>query len=387
MNRLLACYRNVTSSLTDNHRARWLLLISVAGLLASLLLTIKAWSTDRTYPLSPIIPGVEFPPLLHDGLFIIVLLALVSGVAILRLRTHLISLALLSLTGLVIVDITRLQPWILHYGAILFLFSLCVPKKYIGAQSLLDAARIIIGGIYFWSGLQKINVRFFTDIFPWFTEHLWSPFHETGASVALFIGLWVPIIEALFAIGFFTKRFRKVSIIGSTIMILLVLSSIGPTGQDWNSSVWPWNIAIYSTVLILFLSWDATFSDFIKRQRNNALAWAAFFIFWLVPAGNLIGVIDHYLSWSLYSGRVPEATLIGDETVLKTLSPWVEDEKLTFAHWTQTDINMVPYPEERVFREIFEKTCLQHPSLQLKIITPRLFVSNKHTETLLSCHK
>jgi hypothetical protein len=276
---------------------------------------------------------------------------------------------------------------VLHYGAILLLFSFWVPKKYITTPHLLDAARLIIGGIYFWSGLQKINVRFFTEIFPWFTEALWKPFGEAGASVALSIGLLVPLIEVLFAIGLFTKRGRLLSIIGATAMLLLVLLSIGPAGQEWNSSVWPWNLGIYSMVFVLFFSVRVSFGDFIKRQRHNVLAWFVLCIFWIMPAGNLFGITDHYLSWSLYSGRVSEAVLIGNQEALLTLSPTARDGRLTFQSWTVADINLVPYPEERVFLSVFESICADktQKDTQLKIMTPRLFYSNIIEETLIDC--
>lgn len=380
-------YCRLVAYLTDENRKRWLLIIGVAGLLASLLLTESAWSTSRIYPLSPIIPGITLPALFHTGLFIVVLCALLGSLANLRLRSKLVTLGLLSLLILVLLDITRLQPWVFHYSAILLLFSILIPKRYVTTPYLLDAARIVVGGIYFWSGVQKLNIRFFTEIFPWFTEKLWTPFGDTGATIAITIGLFIPFIEGLFAIGFFTKRFRAISLIGATSMIILVLACLGPWGQDWNSSVWPWNFGIYGMAVLLFLGLQTNLSEFVKRQRHNLIAWGAFFVFWLMPFGNTVGLVDHYLSWSLYSGRVPEATLVGNQLTLESLSPKAEEGQLKFARWTQTDLNMVPYPEERVFIHVFEKLCENpiYEKVTLRIMSPQWFKSQNYTETILKC--
>ena len=155
--------------LTDNNRLLWLLNISITGLLAGLLLTPNAWSTDRTYPLSPTLRGFELSPLATDLMFLIVIISL--GLSLLRFswREHFLSVSLAGLITLLAADITRLQPWVLHYLAILILFSSVINKKLLNPTKVLDAAIIVIGGMYFWSGVQKMNPRFLSEIFPAFT--------------------------------------------------------------------------------------------------------------------------------------------------------------------------------------------------------------------------
>jgi hypothetical protein len=362
-------------------------LISMFGLVSSMLLSHTAWSTVRTYPLIPIIQGFTASEVTQSALFILVVGMLLSGVFYTNLRRYLTTVALAALTLLVLLDITRLQPWVLHYVAILLLFSYIIPRKYVTTTQLLDAARIIVGGIYFWSGLQKINVRFFTEVFPWFTEALWKPFGDVGFTVIASIGLLVPIIEMSFAVGLFSKRLRTLSLVGSAVMLILVLSSIGPTGHAWNSSVWPWNIAIFGMVFILFAPLQTSLITFVRRQKTNIVAWAMFAVFWLMPIGSLFGMTDHYLSWSLYSGRVPEATLIGDQKILESISPAAAEGSVSFQRWAIADINIVPYPEERVFISVFEAICSDPAfvELELQIRTPRLLQSHIQEEQFITC--
>lgn len=345
------------NKIPEETKVLYLQTIAIAGLITSLLLSAKAWSTERSFPLSPVFSGPEVSAGLHDGLFLITILSLAGGLFRTQFRKYLIALGLVSLLTLVSLDINRLQPWVLHYFAILFLFSSFVSKRFFTALSVLNVARIIVGGIYFWSGIQKINYRFFTEIFPWFTEHLWSPFGLAGAYTIVFIGLFVPFIESFFALGLFTRKFRNISITGSVLMLIVVLSSIGPFGHGWNSSVWPWNIAIFSMVILLFYGYRFSFSDFINQIRGNWLAYMMIFVFWIMPAGNLFGLTDNYLSWSLYSGKVPEASIQGNQEFLLSISQKAKDGELTFVQWTLDDLNLVPYPENRVFLDVFKNLC------------------------------
>lgn len=356
---------------SNSARREALVWITVLGFSSAIILTFQQWTTDRTYPLTPVIPGFALPDLVHLVLVTILLSSLLASLLRTRYRTLFIGVTLGALALLALADIIRFHPWSLHYSGILFacLVSLWLRKP---NEDLLDAARVIVGGIYFWSGVQKLNPRFMMETFPWFTKPLWSVWPEVLLTVFLFLGILVPIIEAGFALGFFTKRFRTISILGSTAMILTVLASIGPFGHDWNSSVWPWNVAIFSMVIVLF--WDSTFTfrQFLKRLKTNLVALTMVLVFWVMPLGNPFGLVDHYLSWSLYSGHVPEATLRGDPLILTSLSERANGDTLLFTEWTMDQMNNVPYPENRVFETAFSRVCMQFDgdeSLELEIRT------------------
>ncbi len=254
----------------------------------------------------------------------------------------------------------------------------------------MDAARLIVGGIYFWSGIQKLNLRFFTEIFPWFTESLWQPFGDTGVYLVIFIvliALFVPFIEALIAIGFFVRRFRSLAITGSILMFITVMIGVGPFGNNWNISVWPWNIAMLGMVFILFSSFKLNFTEFVSRLRKNKLAWIVIFIFWVVPAGNFVGITDNYLSWSLYSGTVPEASILGNQFFLTSLSPLAKDDELLFKHWTTDELNLVPYPENRVFIDIFEQLCNRYNPQPITLIIKSYSVRNIESVRSYECNE
>jgi predicted DCC family thiol-disulfide oxidoreductase YuxK len=368
-------------------RLYWLYLISLIGLLSGILMTLPLWSSERLYPLSPVFPQINLiAPL--TGFLVISLIGLIAYSIFATKRFGLLSFIItIPLSLLVLLDITRLQPWILHYSAILALLTFWQQKKPERELKVYEAVIFIIVGIYLWSGLQKINVSFFTEVFPWFTEPIWSNLGSYGLNLFLFIGILVPFIEAGMAIGFLTKKFRTISIALSFLMLTTVLFSL--VGHSWNSSVWPWNLALFAMVIAIFYKSEITFWQLIKRLKYNFLAVGTIMLFIVTPSGNMLGYVDHYLAWSLYSGRVPTAELTASQDTLMKIYPEVEEvETVDFSKWSMSVMNIVPYPEDRVFESIFKSLCTEYPNdenLKLTIKTPHFFYSNQINERNFTC--
>lgn len=373
---------------TPTWRSRSLLALTLLGLLSSVALTHDLWTaSDRTYPLVPILEGLTLSPSTTTIVFVILFTSLGAALVFSRTRAFLLTIGLIALGALLLADITRLQPWVFHYGATLLLITFALLRQS-PTHDLLDAARILVAGIYFWSGLQKLNRAFMSDLFPRFTEPLWSPLGEFGAYAAVTLGLFVPFLEAAFGAGLLFKRTRTVSLFAAGAMLVIVLASIGPFGHNWNSSVWPWNIVIFATAFILFFRTQFTFPSLFQRMQHNFLAWIAVCLFWVLPIGNVIGLTDHYLAWSLYSGRVPVATIAGEASSLDSLLPEREAPTvLPLVQWAMADMNAVPYPEPRVFVSVFAQLCQRDPTsdLALEVRTPYYWHSTKAWTRTYTC--
>jgi predicted DCC family thiol-disulfide oxidoreductase YuxK len=377
-------------------RVYWLYIISNLGLLLGILLSLPLWGSSRTYPLIPIFNGIH----LSSTPTTILAIALITSLFVsifLKQKFRLFSLiSSILLISLVFVDITRLQPWVWHYLGLLLLLSFWNVNSSTRTQNILDAARFVVVGIYFWSGLQKINTAFFTEVFPWFTQPIWSHFGQFGFGVMFIIGIFIPFIESAFALGLLTKRFRKISIIGSTLMLILVTISI-MIGHGWNTVVWPWNFAIFLMVNILFLGNKDTFLDLFNRTKNNILGLLAITLFIIMPAGNIFDKADNYLSWSLYSGHVPTATIQISANTLKKIAPEARytqnpdgSANLDFVQWSIKTFNTPPYPEIWVFENIFSKICKDYnkdPFLLLTIKKRSFFMSNNYETLQYTCRK
>ncbi len=376
-------------------RTYWLFLLTNLGLLAGILLTLPTWIGDRTYPTSPLVPIFAGSELITSLASLILILTLTTALFATK-QFHRYTLTAASvLFFLVLCDITRLQPWVLHYGAMLALLSTWRVHLPTSSARILNSALFILVGIYLWSGLQKMNTAFFLETFPWFTEPLWSNFGEAGAYAMLAFGVFVPFIEAGFALGLLTKSFRRLSLLLIAAMHTLVISAV-MFGHGWNSSVWPWNIIMLTTAIVLFAGNRATFSSLLQQAKHNLLALVTISVFIIMPLGNIFGQVDHYLAWSLYSGHVPTAHLTAPVELVTILAPQVsyipsEDNTGTipFVRYAESTLNVVPYPEERVFLSIFGTLCERYQndaaSMLLTVETRPFFTSHLITTHSYTC--
>ena len=336
-------------------RLYWLRTLTWIGLLGGLLAVLPLFSGDRNYPLIPIIDGLVLTNNLTYLLFVITIASAIWGILSTRRFAYLALITFLSLLILVLADYTRLQPWIWHYGVLLGLFALACKFS---TTLILDVARFVIAGIYFWSGFQKLNQAFFVEVFPWFTEALWSPWGETGLTLALGLGLLVPFLQMAIGLGLIIKPLRKAALFGALAMLVIVLLSL--VLRDWNSSVWLWNIVLFMMAFVLFAGHPDTLREWFKKSYKTSLGLIILALFWLVPFLNIFNLTDYYLSWSLYSGQVPTAYIYGEERVLQLAGvPLTLAQKNGFAllDWSIYELNVVPYPEKRVFWRIHEELC------------------------------
>ncbi|HEV2762666.1 MAG TPA: hypothetical protein VGV38_06695, partial [Pyrinomonadaceae bacterium] len=226
-----------------------------AAFACGLLLSFKLWVSTRQYPLSPalgLLPAFAFP---LDYLSLAALLALLGASAFAaRPRPFLLSLLALSLL-LCLQDQTRWQPWVYQY---LFMLAALALHDGRGAsdarrRAAVDACRLVVAGVYFWSGLQKLNANFFGEIWPWvvgpYAQHLPGAAGR-GLSAA---GILVPLAEVFVGVGLLTRRLRTTAVVLALATHAAVLALFAPLGR--NAVVWPWNVA--SGVFVFVLFWRA----------------------------------------------------------------------------------------------------------------------------------
>jgi hypothetical protein len=66
--------------------------------------------------------------------------------------------------------------------------------------------------------------------------------------LGLLFGMLVPAFEILIGIALLNKGFRKLGVIMAVSMSLFLLTVLGPLGHNWNSVVWPWDIAMVENI-------------------------------------------------------------------------------------------------------------------------------------------
>jgi hypothetical protein len=346
-----------------------LLKISLAlALLVEFLLSAKLWIASRAYPLTPIFEWLPVVPPLIDGLwFVLLLFLLVAIVVAQRPRAYIIAFVVLA--GLLsLFDQSRWQPWFYQ-----FLFMLAALALYPGdgqdpkkREAVLNVCRLIVACTYLWSGLQKLNMSFVEDVFPWLVEPLVALLPVSLEELIRPLGIAIPFVEAGIGLMLLT-RFRNAAVILALGMHVFILFCIGPFGHDWNTVVWPWNVAMMAFVVILFWRVEGFSSRRVLVSGVSPFHGLALLLFGIMPLFSFFGLWDSYLSASLYSGNTKSATIYVSEAVKSRLPGTIRDPALksqpdginvvSITDWSFEELNVPPYPEDRVFKNVAGHVC------------------------------
>ncbi|HTE48582.1 MAG TPA: DUF393 domain-containing protein [Candidatus Paceibacterota bacterium] len=349
-------------------RVFYLKIVVVSGLIAGLLLSIKLWADGRFFPLAPVLDNLPVIPQSVETILFALLIGLLAAIIIFPKPQKLIFSALFLGIIFAFFDQMRWQPWFYQYSfmlATLGLFSwnhVDVEKR----QAVLNTNRLIVAGIYFFSGLQKMNLAFIGGVFPWMIEPVARLFPAPLQNLPLSLGVVVPFIEMGIGIGLLTKKYRKCAVGAIILMLGFVLFTLGPLGHNWNSVVWPWNIVMALFAIILFWRTENfSFRD-VLWVRNFPFQKLVFVLFIIMPAFSFFNLWDSYLSSTLYSGNTNRAQIYISDSVKQKLPIEVQryaakngtnGNVLDFFNWSYDELNVPPYPETRVYKDIARNIC------------------------------
>ncbi|EKD87067.1 MAG: hypothetical protein ACD_37C00056G0002, partial [uncultured bacterium] len=345
--------------------------------------------TTRSYPLSPVVDSllqISYP---FDYIFFFLMLILLGIIIFLPNPRVFISIFIALAILLSLLDQSRWQPWFYQYIFMLSTFGFYSWRKEIPEKSeqILNICRLIIASIYFWSGVNKINFFFPEKTFNWISN---SPMNFLPDSIITVPFLWltIPLFEILIGILLLTK-YKNIAIGCAILMHTCLLIILGPFGYNWNSVVWPWNIAMILLLLVLFYkSKKFSFKDILKIKKHYFYI-PIIVLFSIMPVFNLIGYWDSYISFSLYSDNTNYARFKIHDEVVNSFSPEIVKYAfkrnsqtryniLDLSTWSRNELNVPAYPEKRIFRNIAKNLCknARYPSDITLIIYERKGIIN-----------
>lgn len=334
--------------------ALWLVQTTCFVWLITKLITWRLWTIERLFPTAPPFEFLTVPPLVHWMIFIpslVLLPALVFKPSNKLLLALLLALELLSC----LFDQSRWQPWEYQFVFIIFI-ALINQQNY--SRWVLAIAFITIS-TYIYSGSGKFNqgflVVFWDNLFLKGFLHLskqtvQNPYlHYTGYLVAL--------AELIFGIGLLFRQTQKFFASALILMHVIILLMAGPTGLNYNESVWPWNVLMMVHLYLLFIYSKVTIKIKPLCYRWNILI----LICWgLLPALNhTIGWWDNFLSSRLFAGVQPQMMLcIKDSTETKQLLPYARAYRIknlcdsnamqvNIQSWSMKEMRSPAYIEDR----------------------------------------
>jgi hypothetical protein len=358
-----------------DRRTLWLRVTLLSATFLGLIASAPVWTNTRSFPLLPIVSS--FPILSSPWDNCLYALLLGSLVAAMWLYRPAIITFLLASFFAYCGDQNRGQPWLYIYW-VMMLLSL-FPNS-----SAHAACRIGITIVYLWSGIQKINPRFFVVTPEWFIAPASEKWHWSPALIDLlkFSIKAAPFIEIAIALLLWFPKLRRAAFALIILTHTFALMFLGPWGHNYNWVVWPWNLAMIALAFGLFARgkfFEATATKSVMprftlpqtladlRPAKAAVLLVA--LYGLLPILSYFGRWDSYFSFALYSENLAVANLFCTESFRDNLPPHLKKFVQNFpqnydpqhqgpclfgyAAWAYEEMHVPPVSEPRNFVNVY----------------------------------
>jgi predicted DCC family thiol-disulfide oxidoreductase YuxK len=348
-------------------RVFWLKAMIVLVFCVGLAMSSRLWIGPRTYPLAPVLSFL--PPSAHtaDMLPYAALFALAAAILVSARPQKFIFWFLGIIVVFCLLDQTRWQPWVFQYGFLLAALALFSwdSDDVEGRERALNVAQLIVATTYIFSGLQKLNLNFINNEFPWIVEPITNIF-PSAHGLLYALGIGAPFIQIGFGLGLLTRRFRRISLILAISMHAFILAMFGPFGHNWNNIIWPWTAAMAGLDLLLFTGNQKFSVRDIFLDNRHPYHVSMLILFAVLPFLSFFNLWDSYLSSALYSGNLTEATIYASDKGRDSLPASIKayfvhtspnTNVLNFQRWAFEDLNVLPYPESRVYKKVAKAVC------------------------------
>jgi hypothetical protein len=281
--------------------------------LFTLLLVAATWSLwwgDADFPL---IPWFEFllpTPLLVDRMLVGVLLAASAGLIVAPESARRWSLTgyLLGLSGLILLDQHRLQPW-----ALLFWLE-AVALLGLGASASRGWIRWLVISLYFWSAVSKLDYSFLNGQEggggPWLIVGLLRGLgmepRMIPVSTLVRLSWLLPVGELAAAALLAIPRSRRLGLGLSLVMHVGLLLALGPRGHRHHPGVLIWNLFFVVQNAYLFFREAPAIEQTASSSgstRGHGIAACVLMAAMVGPLLESLGCYDHWPAWAVYSNR------------------------------------------------------------------------------------
>jgi hypothetical protein len=359
-----------TGTLPAITRLKYLRVVVTCSFISGLLLSQGLWfGIGRTFPRVPLLGGPRVIPFPVDSLLSILLVAVLVLSALSRnpRRHQAVAVALALL--LIVLDQTRLQPWVYQYLIMLLVMAGSRADDESDVALALASERLVVVALYFWSGAQKLNWSFGQEVLPGLLSHSGIRLPAALVPYLPLAGIGLALSEMMIGIALLIRRTRQGAVVLAVAMHLLVLLTLVASLR--NTVVWAWNLSMMLMVASLF--WRSTHEAVLASphvwRRRDALGFltkAVMALCCVLPALSFMGWWDMYLSAALYSGNTPVAVMRISENVRAALPLAAGrqvfrtgrgDLMLPFYEWSMAEMNVPPYPEPRVYKQIARHIC------------------------------
>ena len=258
----------------------------VAAQAATVLVTWNVWEPRSFPPLLPLVPLPGFPA----GQAMLASLALVLAWPRVGVPLHALVLALA-----IVADQSRLQPHVISMATLLWAAT--------GTPGGQVVARASLAALWTYAGVHKLTSPAYYGLSgPWLLAAVWPGGPSWLGPV---IAAAVAVTEIFLGCGCFVPRLRTAVAAVAAVFHLATFAVLAGRLQ-WNTAVWPWNLALAVAGPAVLLAWrgrgfGAEWSAATRVARAAAIALL------VLPAGYWLGVVDAFLAHCVYADNRPKA--------------------------------------------------------------------------------
>jgi hypothetical protein len=311
-----------------NNSDRNLFRLLAGGYVILLVSTWPLWISSGGFPQVPLLRCFESVPRPIEwgliGLQIASLLTMAFDQSSAHRRIACVVSAICSL-GLVCGNQHRFQPWVWQF----FILSLVLAAAQASTAS--SAWRWLTIGIYFWSGLSKLDSEFGLQHGQFLLEGLFKSVGLTNflrswpSGIRHSVASAFPAVEFLIALGLSWQITRRTAVYGAAMMHLCLFLALGPLGQNHQPGVLVWNLFFLAQNAIVFRRQPIEPVQELNTPNKTNFGFGGRFAKLVVaaaliwPATESLGYCDHWPAWALYASKPERVSVYVHETELSKL--------------------------------------------------------------------
>jgi hypothetical protein len=272
----------------------------------------------------------------------------------LRLGVALLALAILG-------DQDRFQPWAYQFALI------GLAMAWTSKARALRMARWYTFGLYWYSGLSKLDASFRRELGPTFLSAALGPFgadpsgwSESSRTLAC---LGMPAFEMAVALLLLFRSTRRAGLVGAVAQHLALIFILGPWNLGHSTIVLAWNGELIVEDVILF-GRPTIPVDLEFETRAGRIVRGIFWLAMILPAGERLGLCDAWPGHALYASHAERTDVYVHEddldrypeSICRHLGPggvagW---RRLDLTGWSRATRGTPIYPSGRVGNAVAE---------------------------------
>lgn len=256
-----------------------------------------------------------------------------------------------------------MQPW--EYIYLITFILYLIYNRY--SQKFIYTLHVLICSIYILSAIHKMNRDFLVSVW---NKMILNDLLQISQSTILdfklfFFGLAIPLIEIALGLGLLLSKKKIFFAYLLMVMHILILIFLGPTGLNYNSIIWFWNILM---IILLFV---------VYRNKNEKPPQLQYWniVFLIIPAIFVFTGSKSYATFNLYSGKNEQINIYNNESFNANIpyNASIRKEntnlwKLNVQSWAMLEILLPPNPEKWYTNQLEIKLKKKFPNQKIERI-------------------